>query len=110
MRLKILQGTARGNTSAAEPQPRPDMPVCPAWLSRAAKAEWRGLAPELHRLGLLTCLDGTLLATYCDAVATFRWAVETLRKEGHTYRREGLVKTHPANAIKNEAGRAIASL
>jgi P27 family predicted phage terminase small subunit len=43
----------------------------PAWLSSDAQMVWRELASELHRLGLLTVLDQSMLAAHCVSVA--RW-------------------------------------
>lgn len=43
-----------------------------------AAPEWRRVAPELYRLRLLTPLDYTLLAVYCDAYARWREASAAL--------------------------------
>jgi P27 family predicted phage terminase small subunit len=51
-------------TSAARTPP-------PKWLSREAKAEWHRIEPELSRLGLLTILDLSTFAGYCQAYG--RW-------------------------------------
>jgi P27 family predicted phage terminase small subunit len=65
-------------------QPRPLMPSCPSFLDGAARATWRQVAPALHRLGLLTELDGTILAAFCTAAARWRAAERVLRTEGLT--------------------------
>lgn len=67
-----------------EPKPRPLMPPCPAWLSLEAKREWRKVAPELFRMGVLTVVDGAVLAGYCESMAAFEAAVEQLREKGST--------------------------
>ena len=72
--VKKLRGTIRKDrTSKNEPKPRkkPGGLQPPAWLSRRAKAEWRRLAPELERIGLLTIADLRQFARYCDACAHF---------------------------------------
>jgi P27 family predicted phage terminase small subunit len=51
-------------------------------LSEPAKAEWRRLAPELHRLGLLTVLDHTAFAAYCSSFARWVEADRLLQTEG----------------------------
>ena len=48
-----------------------------AHLNSSAKAEWKRLAGEMHRLGILTSLDRAALAAYCQAYG--RW-VEAERK------------------------------
>jgi P27 family predicted phage terminase small subunit len=54
-----------------------DQPTCPAHLSPTAKAEWKRLAQDLNAIGLLTRIDRTVLAGYCQAYG--RW-VEAERK------------------------------
>jgi P27 family predicted phage terminase small subunit len=53
------------------PQTVPDPP---SFLTAAAGEEWRRLAPELCRLGLLSALDTMPLAAYCQSFATWRIA------------------------------------
>ena len=54
----------------------------PEWLDAIGKAEWQRLAPMLVRTGLLTELDTTALAAYCQAFSTWREATDKLRKFG----------------------------
>jgi P27 family predicted phage terminase small subunit len=64
--LKRLAGNpGRRPLNDAEPQPR-GRARCPAHLSPNAKREWRRIAPELDRLGLLTSIDQAALAAYCS--------------------------------------------
>jgi phage terminase small subunit len=53
--------------SAVEPPMPPQPPEPPGCLTGYALDEWHRLAPELHRLGLLTSLDVMPLAAYCEA-------------------------------------------
>jgi P27 family predicted phage terminase small subunit len=55
-------------------------PEPPAFLGACAAEEWRRVAPELHRLNLLTILDVVPLSIYCDAFATWRSASEALAR------------------------------
>ncbi len=81
--LKVLTGNpGQRPLNHDEPQPSATPPKCPAWLSKQAKAEWRKLAPELSRLGLLTLVDEGSLAGYCSALAAFRSAEETIQRDG----------------------------
>jgi P27 family predicted phage terminase small subunit len=51
-------------------------------LTALAAEEWRRLAPELHRLGLLTGVDITTFAAYCQSFAT--WCDATEVADGRT--------------------------
>lgn len=68
--LKVLHGTYRSDRAPAnEPKPRSVAMPCPSYLTRDAKRVWRKVAPELKALGLLTKIDGELLAVYCQTFA-----------------------------------------
>lgn len=84
--LKILEGNP-GNHPLNEdrPKPAPIAPRCPSWLSRRAKAEWRRVAPELEKLGLLTQLDMAALASYCQAWSRVEQCTRIIDAEGLTY-------------------------
>jgi P27 family predicted phage terminase small subunit len=82
--LKVLRGNP-GKRALPRDEPDPDALVDvdpPAWLSEVAQEEWRRLAPELIRLGLLTVADFGLFATYCSAWADFVTAEQALRGGG----------------------------
>jgi len=68
-----------------EPKPVPIAPKCPHWLHKNAKKEWRRIAPQLERLGLLTQVDMAALAMYCEAWAQYRDAIEFIHKKGQVY-------------------------
>jgi P27 family predicted phage terminase small subunit len=104
--------TARGNPGKRPLRgrlcPRRGRPKCPAWLSDEAKRKWRAIVPELDRLGLLTLLDGEVLAVYCQAWAEYRLATETLAKEGRVITgANGSKKPHPCVAQQRTAARAL---
>jgi P27 family predicted phage terminase small subunit len=73
--LKLLRGNPgrRPIEADLEPQPEPVLPTCPRQLGTVAKREWRRIAPELHKLGLLTRIDRAALAAYC---ATYQQFIE----------------------------------
>ena len=83
--LKLLSGNPGGKKIAKEPKPRPIAPRCPAWLSAEAKKEWKRVAPELERCGLLTQLDIACLAAYCQVYGRWVSCERRLAKEGLDY-------------------------
>jgi P27 family predicted phage terminase small subunit len=82
--LKRLRGNpGHRRLPVGEPQPGGLADVDPpAHLSRAAKAEWRRLAPELIRLGLLTVPDLPSFAAYCAAWSDFVESDRQLQRGG----------------------------
>jgi P27 family predicted phage terminase small subunit len=73
--LHLVDGTG-DNPGIAKPRyPKP--PTCPAHLNPTAKAEWKRLATDLHRRGIVGENDRAALAAYCQAYG--RW-VEAERK------------------------------
>lgn len=77
-RLKLIEGNVgKRPINGREPQLPSARPTCPSHLSPSAKTEWKRLATLLHKVGLLTQIDRTVLATYCQAYG--RW-VEAERK------------------------------
>jgi P27 family predicted phage terminase small subunit len=75
MHLKLVRGNPGKRSIRGQPEPqRPkQLPDPPDYLLPEAKAEWRRIAPELSRLGLLTLLDIHPLAAYCESWA--RWVL-----------------------------------
>jgi P27 family predicted phage terminase small subunit len=64
-------------------------------LDVEAKRQWRKLAPELHVMGVLTKIDGNLLARYCQVWSRWRKMEEWVQKHGE------------AVPIKSETGRIM---
>ena len=60
---------------------------CPHWLDLAARKEWKRLAPNLKKMGLLTNVDVSELARYCKTHSEYLKAVEFLDKHGLVYPR-----------------------
>jgi P27 family predicted phage terminase small subunit len=102
--LKLLEGNPGNRPIPDVPEPRRIAPKCPSWLSKEAKREWKRIAPELERLGLLTQIDATALAAYCTAYARWREAEEIIAKEGMTYENErlGRIAQRPEVAIARQ--------
>ena len=95
-RLKLLRGNpGKRPLNQHEPQVKVETPHCPRELTPDAKKEWRRIVPALKQLGILSKLDGSALAAYCQSKA--RW-LEAERKISET----GLVvKTTNGNVIEN---------
>lgn len=71
--LKRLEGNpGQRPLNENEPKPRPIRPECPEWLSDVAKAKWNEVVPRLERTGVLTEVDGDVLAQYCSAFSNWR--------------------------------------
>lgn len=70
--LKLLNGNpGKRKISQNEPKPKPIAPKCPKWLDKEAKREWKRLASELEKVGLLTQIDGSIFAAYCQSWSLF---------------------------------------
>lgn len=104
-RLKVLQGNpGHQKINRHEPKPRPVAPKCPSWLDAEAKREWRRVAPALERLGLLTEVDGTALAGYCQSYSRWRACQMVLSEKGLTFETEsGYLMPRPEVSIGNKA-------
>lgn len=103
--LKLLDGN-RGKRSInkAEPKPTPVAPEPPAFLKKEALEEWNRLAPELGRLGLLTVVDGTALAAYCQAYRRWLQAERKINREGMVLKAKSRYsQAHPAMAIAQKS-------
>jgi P27 family predicted phage terminase small subunit len=101
--LKIIEGNpGRRPINGAEPKPPGSQPTCPAHLSPTAKAEWKRLAHDLNKIGLLTLIDRAVLAAFCQSYG--RW-VEAERKLTET---PPLLKT-PAGYVQQSPWLTIAN-
>lgn len=71
--LRVLEGSRSHrpkNRTEPKPRIRADVPKPPRGFDAGGAIVWRKLAPEIHRLGLLTDLDLDIFGAYCLAVAT----------------------------------------
>lgn len=68
--LKLLEGNAgkRPLDLAGGVNPRIEIPSAPKHLGAEARKEWKRITPLLEELGLISGLDRTALALYCQAV------------------------------------------
>src|SRR6516165_3965602 len=80
--LKLLKGNPGRRPIKAQPEPEisPEVPAPPEFLTPTAKDEWWRLAGELHRLKLLTPLDTSVFAVYCQSYSDWIEAERTLAR------------------------------
>jgi len=104
-KLKALQGTLRSDRrNPNEPETRPAIPRCPEHLGPEAKREWRRLAPQLARLGLLSKIDREALALFCQAWERWVDAEEALKRYGVMVKSpNGFPMQSPYLAVANKA-------
>lgn len=105
--LKKLAGNP-GKRALPKHEPKPKAgtvaPKAPAHLDKLGKAEWNRVAPELHRLGLLTDVDHAALEAYCTVYARWCDAERLLAKEGLTFETpNGYVQQRPELSIAHKA-------
>jgi P27 family predicted phage terminase small subunit len=88
-----------------EPARTEECPPAPRHLRGYAREAWLELAPELHRLNLLTVLDVAPFSVYCAAYATWRQADEALAREGTLTitTAEGHQRVNPLVRISSQA-------
>jgi len=80
----LLKGNPGKRRVRVPPEPaRADKcPPPPEHLTGDAREAWLELAPELHKLNLLTVLDVGPFSVYCSAYAHWRQAEEALQRSG----------------------------
>lgn len=92
--LRLLEGNAgrRSLDLTAGVNPRIEIPTPPKHLSQEARKEWKRITPFLEELGLISGLDRTALALYCQAAGrlaeletAFNGQVARLVAEGSDY-------------------------
>ena len=81
--IRILGGNAGHRPIIGDDiQPTAGPPEMPKGLSRLARREFRFLRRALHSLGVLTVVDGSALASYCEAFAQKQKALKELERLG----------------------------
>ena len=87
-----------------EPMPPEKMPACPAHLDQEAKKEWTRTGKLLMDVGLLTDLDRSVLAAYCDAYSRWVAATKKCQEVGMVFqRRDGTPVLNPYLRIARES-------
>lgn len=83
--LRVLEGNpSKRPMPENEPTPPPALETLkpPVWLPPRAKQEWKRLLPILCQTGIMTEVDVSALAGYCNAWATWIDAIQILKKHG----------------------------
>lgn len=81
--VKQLEGNpGKRKLNENEPKPVKRAPPCPKWLTDDAKKEWRRLSKQMEHMGILTEVDMTAFAGYCQAYARWKEAEEFISKHG----------------------------
>ena len=85
--LKLLKGEQHKDRLAKDKvKPSKQAFRMPSWLSSSAKSEWRRIAPEMERLGLLTSLDRAMFSVYCETYAIYVMLAKDVNKNGMVYK------------------------
>ena len=102
--MKILEGNpGKRPLNENEPIPPKGNIKCPSWLEPEAKKEWKRLAPSLEAMGVLTQVDLTAFAGYCQAYARWREAEEFLSQHGSIFKTpSGYVQQVPQVSIAQQ--------
>jgi len=111
--LKLVRGTDRADRrNPAEPSPDRARPSAPGHMSDRGREAWGYVVALLDRMGVLTEADALALELLCEARADWLSARDEIRiAGGETYTTEGgLIKAHPAVAMRNDAARRMQSL
>ena len=105
--LRLLKGNPGKRSLRLPPQPTcaEECPPPPRHLRGYAREAWLELAPELHRLHLLTILDVGPFSVYCVAYATWRRAEDALARESALTMAtaEGHQRVNPLVRISSQA-------
>jgi len=103
-KLRLIQGNpGKRPINKREAKPPVGMPPCPEHLNEMAKKKWKEKSQELFALGILTKIDGDLLAGYCQAYSRWQDAEERLKDMGPTIVNAGRVQPNPLIRISKDA-------
>lgn len=81
--VHLLRGNASKKPIGSlfdEFRPEVEIPDYPSWIWPEAKKEWKRIASELERYGLISRLDRAALVLYCQAWAKMVWAERQLSR------------------------------
>ena len=106
-KLKLLHGNPGRRPlpeDEVEPEQTVKIPRAPSSLDKVAQKEWRTTAKKLHRIGLLTEMDLTALAAYCNEYSVWIFAIGQIQKHGMLIKAQsGFPMQSPYMQIANKA-------
>jgi len=104
--MKVLEGNPgkrplKKTTTNAKPETKEFLR--PDWLDREAGDHWNIVVPALQNMGLLTELDLSLFAVYCQTYADWVRVEKLLAQTGPTYvTPAGQLRVRPELSIAHE--------
>lgn len=103
--LKTVRGNpGRRPLNEKEPEPDTTIPDPPPTLSEKALKQWDLVAPQLHKMGVLTQIDATALEMYCVAYGNWAEAQEMIKEYGPLVKaRSGYLQQSPYMQMANKA-------
>jgi P27 family predicted phage terminase small subunit len=105
-RSSCTRATRVNGAIKKEPQPPVEIPDCPPHLDDEARAEWDRIAPKLLGLNLLSDLDRSALAAYCQTYSRWVKAEKIIKQSGEIVRAKGTGNLYP-NPYLAVANRAL---
>ena len=111
-KLKLIQGTLpKSKANHSEPMPNKKIPYPPDHLNDIAKEEHGRMSVLLYNLGLLTEIDGTALAAYCEAYSVWVEACNVRNELGSDWMTETTINGNniqrPIVGIINQARKSM---
>src|SRR5947207_2015256 len=76
------------------------MPDPPKGLSKEARALWKQVGPELHKMGLLTRIDASAFQMLCEIWADLCDVRRMIDREGLTINRGGEIRRNPLIGVE----------
>jgi P27 family predicted phage terminase small subunit len=103
--LKILHGEKRPcRLNKNEPKPEVKVTACPYYLHGIVRSEYKRLAKELAKLGLMSELYQNSLAMYCQSFARWLQSEILLEEKGVLYvNKSGMVVKSPVLRVADQA-------
>lgn len=81
--LKIVKGTDRPDRiNKNEPKPAADNIKPPRGLSAEARKQWRVISKQLIDAGMITNIDVSALAMYCETYVIWRKEIDYIHEHG----------------------------
>lgn len=110
--MKLVRGNpGKRPINENEPQPDMDLPTPPEGLSDHALKQWDIVAPQLHKMGVLSKIDATALEMYCVAYGNWREAQEKIRRYGPLVKaKSGFLQQSPYMQIANKSFEQMRSM